>query len=87
MAQLESVEAAALERAHGIETRAVVAHVRMAATLVDVHARVTRSRERISVMANALETSVQIRTLTVPANRFPFVALVDVLKHFSHTNV
>lgn len=82
VAQLEPVEAAAFERAHGIEARAVVAHVRMAATLVDVHARVTSCREGVPVVANALKTSIQIRTLAVPANRFSFVTLVDVLNIF-----
>jgi len=38
--QFEAVEATTLERPDGIQARAVVAHVRMAATLVDVHARV-----------------------------------------------
>lgn len=83
MAQFESVKTGALERSHGVQTSAVVAHVRVSAALVYVHASIPGRRERISVMTNALETPVQIRALAVPANAFPLVALVHVWGHSS----
>lgn len=81
VAQFESVKAAALERSHGVQASAVVAHVRVSATLVHVHASISGRRECISVMTNTLKTSVQIGALAVPADPFPLVALVDVLGH------
>lgn len=86
--QFESVGAVALERADGIQASAVVAHVRMAAALVNVHASVTGRRESVSVVADALETSIQICAFTVPANSISLVALINVLNtHKTQVNV
>lgn len=79
VAQLEPVEAAALERSHGVETCSVVTHVRVTAAFVHVHARVAGRRQRVTVVADTLETPVQVRALAVSADALPFVTLVDVL--------
>lgn len=78
MAKFEPFEAAALERSYSIETSAVVAHVLMTTALVHVHASIASRRERIAVMAGALETSIQICAFAVPTYSIPLVALVDV---------
>jgi len=78
MTEFEPVEAAALERPHGIETSAVVAHVLMTTALVHVHARVASRRERISVVTGALKTPIEICAFAVPTYSIPLVALVDV---------
>jgi hypothetical protein len=78
MTEFESVEAAALERSHGIETSAVVAHVLVAATLVYVNARVASCRQRIPVVTDTLKTTVQVRAFAISTYSISLVALVDV---------
>jgi len=78
LAQFEPVEADARERPDGIDARAVVAHVRLTAALVHVHARVPGRRPRVPVAAVALETAVQVGAPAVPADAVPLVALVHV---------
>lgn len=78
MAEFEPIEAAALERSHGIETSAVVADVLMTTTLVYVYARVASCRERISVVTNTLKTTVQVRTFAISTYSISLVTLVHV---------
>jgi len=76
--EFETVETVALERAHGIDASTVVAHVRVPAALVYVRTRVSRRCERVTVVTDALESAIEVRALTVPANPFSLVTLVNV---------
>lgn len=76
--EFEPIEAGTFERSHGIETSAVIAHIRVTTALVYVYARVASRGERVSVVTNALETPVQIRAFAIPAYSFSFVTFVNV---------
>jgi len=78
VAEFESIEAAALERSHSIETSTVVAHVLMTTTLVYVHARVASCREGIPVVADTLKTTVQVRAFAISTYPILLVALVHI---------
>lgn len=76
--ELESLVALALVRAQGVDTRAVVAYVRIALALVDVDAVVAVTGQREAGMADTLEATLQIAARAVVAYLRSLVTLVDV---------
>lgn len=78
MAELESIEAVTLEAADGVDTGAVVADVGVTGTLVCVRTGLTRRSELIAVVTHALETALEVVTVTVLAYAGPLHTLVYV---------
>ena len=69
----------ALVRSHRVDASAVVANVRVALALVDVDARVAARRQRVAVLAHALERALEVVTLAVVANSRALATFVNVL--------
>lgn len=76
--ELESLITDAFVGSQGVHACSVIANVRIALTLVYVHAIVPVPGQRETRMANALETALQVVACTAAAYSSSLVALVDV---------
>lgn len=61
-----------------VDARSVVANVRVALALVDVNARITTGRQRVTAAADALERSLEVVALTVVTDAGAITTFVDI---------
>ena len=61
-----------------VEARSVVADVGIALALVDVDAEIAAGSQRVAVVADALERSLEVVAVAVVADSGTFVAFVDI---------
>ena len=76
--EFESSVAVALVRSHRVEARSVVTDVWIALALVDIDAGIAARGQSVTVVADALERSLEVVTVAVVADSGTFVALVDI---------